>query len=152
MSSVASPAYNAYSSVVAGTCNCITNRLMAQGLRACGGQWRLSRSVADVLFTPTDNKQRIKQNPEGYTAHLAALSLPGHLQMYPSLSWLQRCLAVLAIRLQHYISYTDRARTGVMQTYCHVQAKEPTNQPTNHVWSGPCDTITSATYIPSLPV
>ena len=93
------------------------------------------RSVAAFLFSgwcPVYSywqQAKSKTNPEACTAHLAALSLPSHLQMYPLLSWLQRCWSETAIRLQYCVSRADQAHAGVTQTYGHVQAKEPTNQP-----------------------
>ena len=108
----------AISVVIACATVAINHRVIAYGLPAPA--WWLSSSVAAVVFTPTDNKQRVKQNPEVYTTHLAALSLHRHLQMYSSPSWLQ-C----------YLS----CATGHVQVLCNPMCNL-SNQNTIFIWSG----------------
>ena len=86
----------------------------------------------------------------GYTAHLVALSLHRHVQMYPSLS---RSIG----NLVEVLSWpSDRSCAGVIQASGYVQALckpvvchhplctcNGTKEPTSHIWSG--------RYVPRLP-
>ena len=99
----------------------------------------------------------------GYAAHLAALSLHRHIQVYPSLSWPKCHLAVAANLVEVLHQQSDWCRcyanlwscAGIAQSCgassptAHVQWSK---EPTNHIWSGhdipqlPRRTTFSATY------